>query len=69
MKNADGLKASWTTLCHAMKTDARFTPDEQAALTAIDVVLDAAGVTTQQQDMVLVQCLKKFCTQMPGNYT
>lgn len=69
MKHADGLKATFTTLVNAMCTDTRFSVDERAGLTAIKVIQDANQPTTQPQDMLVVQCLKKFCSQMPGNYT
>jgi hypothetical protein len=68
VKHADGLKATFTALVHEMQTDTRFTVDEKAALTAINVIQDANGATTIAQDMVVVQCLKKFCTQSL-NYT
>jgi len=68
MKNTDGLKATFTTLVNAMYTDARFTVDERAALAAIKVIQDANNPTTKEQDMVVVQCLKKFVCQNL-NYT
>ncbi len=63
MKDADNFNTAWKAMSHAMKSSTKFTPDEQAALTAIDVILDADGDTTKEQDMVMVQCMKKYCTQ------
>jgi hypothetical protein len=68
MKHADGLKATFTALVHEMQTDTRFSVDELAALTAINVIQDASEPTTMADDMVVVQCLKKFVCQ-PLNYT
>jgi len=63
MRNADALKASWTTLCHAMQTDTRFTIMEREMLTRINVVQDAAGDTTRYMDKFIAHCMKKFCGQ------
>ncbi len=68
MKAADAFMASWITLTHAMQTDTRFTVDERAALTALNTRLDAAGVSTKEDDMLVVDCMKKFCSQNE-NYT
>jgi len=68
MKTGDALNATMLALVDVMKTDTRFTADEQAALAAWSVIATASGDTTQPQDMVIVQALKKFCSQAP-NYT
>lgn len=60
MKDGDTLNTAFKGLTHALKSDVRFTVDERAALTAIDVILDADGDTTQPQDMLVAQCLKKL---------
>jgi hypothetical protein len=46
-----------------MQTDTRFTADELAALVAINTLIDANSPTTREQDMIVVQCMKKYCTQ------
>lgn len=68
MKAADALKATFTALVHAMKTDTRFSVAERADLTAIDVVLDAGNPTSRTQDLEVVNLLKKFTCQN-ANYT
>lgn len=68
MKDADDLNTGWKALTHLMQTDTRFTVDERAALVVIDALLDGDSVTTKEQDMVVVQCMKKYCTQ-DVNYT
>lgn len=68
MKIADPFAASWTTLVHAMQTDSRLTPDEQSELTAMNVVQDAAGNTTLEQDLLVLKCLQKLMSDMPSFY-
>jgi hypothetical protein len=63
MKHTEALDATWTALTAAMSTDVRFTPDEQAALAAIHVIQDANASTTKEQDMLVVQCMKKYVAQ------
>jgi len=68
MRMADALKASWTTLTHAMQTDTRFTILERDHLTRINTQLDAGAVSTSRaDDMFVVHCLKRFCDE-PENY-
>lgn len=67
MKAADALIVGWAALTHLMQTDTRFTPDELAALVVIDALLDAGSVTTKEQDMLVVQCMKKYVCQ-DSNY-
>lgn len=66
MKTADALNATMLALIDVMKTDTRFTVDEMAALAAISVIMTASGDTNKDQDMVVVQCLKKLATQNPN---
>jgi len=68
MKDADALNDGWKALTHLMQTDTRFSVDERAALVVVDALLDANSDTTKEQDMVVVQCMKKYCTQ-DLNYT
>jgi len=63
MKDADALNDGWKALTSAMQTDTRFTNDEMAALVAINTIIDADGVTTKEQDMLVVQCMEKYVCQ------
>jgi len=67
MKAADGLMASWITLTHAMQTDVRF-KDYFSGLTALNTKLDGGGVSTKEEDELVVSCMKMFCGQNE-NYT
>jgi hypothetical protein len=68
IKDADSLNDGWKALTSDMQTDTRFTEAERAGLVIINDLLDADGVTTKEQDMLVVSCMKKYCTQ-DVNYT
>ncbi len=56
---ADALMASWITLTHAMQTDVRF-KEFFSGLTALNTKLDAGGVSTKEEDLMVIQCLINF---------
>jgi len=60
LKTADALNATLLALVDVMKTDTRFTADENAGLAAWSVIATASGDTTQPADMLIVSCLKKL---------
>ena len=68
MRNADACMASYTTLCHALQTDTRLTILEQARITAINIVQDAAGDTTREEDAFIAHIMQKIACQTP-NYS
>lgn len=66
MKTGDGLKATFMALLNVMKTDTRFDVGERSGLAAAWAVLNGGGNTKKEQDMLAVQCLKKFTLQNPN---
>ena len=68
MRTADGLMASYTTLCHALQSDTRLTILERDRMTAINLVQDGGGDTTREEDTFIAHIMQKFACQTP-NYS
>ncbi len=60
MKAADALTTDMHALVTHLETDVRLTGDENARLVLIHAVYTAAGETTKEDDLFIVQCLKKI---------
>jgi hypothetical protein len=60
MLDTDTWNTAWKALTHAMQADARLSIFEQERVTAIDAKLDADLPTTKEEDMLIVEIMRRF---------